>query len=488
MEETILNNLKHLRLTKEEGEEIHITHINPVTNFEECSLSLFGKLLSDRQQNTRALKNTLRTAWKLGPDLRIVEVGNDILQFKFSSRYQMEWVEKSGPWNFENNLLLLCRWKKGLSSSNIGFTHAPFWVQIWGLPFEFMCEEAGKDIGNKIGNFMEVDKRSWQSDQAKYMRIRVEVQLNKPLRRGGYVTDSVGSKHWVTYKYERLPTFCFFCGKLGHDIKHCKETTDWQGAEKQYGDWMRAGWPSKGGKSTSQPNRGDGQTKADGGDDGVGNRVPSDTPSVPGSDCVGGNTFSEANHSLGFVPEASVATSQTTLLLQAAENPVGWDKAENSNQNQQKTDNSRAPQRKINFGGSQTLRSEERASAPKVGLLESLSPRTQEATSPLRAKLERKCKPETHPTVLGPSNCSQTRKKVNLKKVARKKAQDDGQAHDAEMFTPVVEVGSKRPGNSETLEIEENRVQKRTLHAHPLPSSSSDGISAVAAMQHRREQ
>nr|POE79040.1 hypothetical protein CFP56_43050 [Quercus suber] len=119
MEEKILNDLKHLKLTKEEGEEIRITHINPVTNFEECSLSLFGKLLLDRQQNIRALQNTLRTAWKLGSDLQIVEVGNDILQFNFSSRYQMEWVEKSGPWNFENNLLLLCRWKKGLSSSDI---------------------------------------------------------------------------------------------------------------------------------------------------------------------------------------------------------------------------------------------------------------------------------------------------------------------------------------------------------------------------------
>nr|POF00084.1 uncharacterized protein CFP56_15941 [Quercus suber] len=309
----------------------------------------------------------------------------------------MEWVEKSGPWNFENNLLLLCRWKKGLSSSNIGFTHAPFWVQIWGLPFEFMCEEVGKDIDGTIGNFLEVDKRSWQSDQAKYMRIRVEVQLNKPLRRGGYVTDAEGGKHWVTYKYERLPTLCFFCGKLGHDIKHY------------------------------------------GGSDGVGNRAPSDTPNVPGSDFLGGNTFSEANHSLGSVPEASVATSQTTLLLQAAENPVGWDKAENSNQNQQKIANSRAPQRKVNFGGSQSQRSEERASASKVGHLESLSPKTQEATSPLRPKLERKCKPEVHPMALDPSNCSQTRKKVNLKKVARKKAQDDGQAHDAEMFTSVVE-------------------------------------------------
>ena len=100
MEEMVLNDLKHLKLTKERGEEIHITHIDPVANFEECSLSLFEKLLSDHQQNVHALKNTLRTAWKLGSDLRIVEVENDILQFKFSSRYQMEWVKKSDPWNF----------------------------------------------------------------------------------------------------------------------------------------------------------------------------------------------------------------------------------------------------------------------------------------------------------------------------------------------------------------------------------------------------
>ena len=42
----------------------------------------------------------------MGSDLRIVEVDNGILQFKFSSQYQMEWVEKNGPWNFDNNLLL----------------------------------------------------------------------------------------------------------------------------------------------------------------------------------------------------------------------------------------------------------------------------------------------------------------------------------------------------------------------------------------------
>ena len=83
--------------------------------------------------------------------------------------YQLEWVERSEPWNFENNLLLLSRWRRGLSSANLVFTHAPFWVQVWGLPFEYMIEEAGCDIGGKIGRVIEVDKWSWQADKAKFM-------------------------------------------------------------------------------------------------------------------------------------------------------------------------------------------------------------------------------------------------------------------------------------------------------------------------------
>ena len=149
--------------------------------------------------------------------MRIVEAGNNILQFKFSSKYQLEWVEKCGPWSFDNNLILLCRWKKGLTSTNISFTYSPFWVQIWGLPFKHMSQEVGKDIGSKIGRFIEVHKRSWQSDQAKFMRVRVDLEIDKPLRRGAYITSSDGEHLWLSFKYERLPIVCFICGKLGHD-------------------------------------------------------------------------------------------------------------------------------------------------------------------------------------------------------------------------------------------------------------------------------
>ena len=78
------------------------------------------------------------------------------------------------------------------------------------------------------------------------MHVRIELPIEKPLRRGGYISNMDGDRCWVSFKYERLPTFCFSCGKLGHDEKHCGVVTEKQSMEKKYGDWLRVGSMSKG--------------------------------------------------------------------------------------------------------------------------------------------------------------------------------------------------------------------------------------------------
>ena len=248
MKQEVVNSLQNLYLTKEEEAKISILAHSIVDLLEECSLSLFGKLLSNRQQNHRTLKSTLRAAWKVGSELRIIEVGNNTFQFKFVSRYQLEWVENSGSWNFEKNPLLLNKWKKGITSENIVFTHSPFWVQLWGLPFEVMFEVVRRDIGNSMGHFLETDKRAHLSEQTKYLRIRVYLLIDKPLR-GVNVVGIEGDKYWVHYKYERLPTFCYICDLMGHDAKHCHVCSDRPNAPHQYGEWLRAFGTYKGGSN-----------------------------------------------------------------------------------------------------------------------------------------------------------------------------------------------------------------------------------------------
>lgn len=57
---TVVEGLPKLRLTKDKEEEISIESRCKLDLLEECSLSLFGRLLMDRNQNQRALKNTMR--------------------------------------------------------------------------------------------------------------------------------------------------------------------------------------------------------------------------------------------------------------------------------------------------------------------------------------------------------------------------------------------------------------------------------------------
>ena len=109
-----------------------------------------------------------------------------------------------------------------------------------GFPFDCMSEEVGRELGSKLGRYIESDKRSWLPEQAKFIRIRVDLPIDKPLQKGGNIVNIEGEKIWVSFKYERLPNFCFFCGLLGHDEKHCQEPPSDLGNTKQYGDWLRA--------------------------------------------------------------------------------------------------------------------------------------------------------------------------------------------------------------------------------------------------------
>ena len=60
------------------------------------------------------------------------------------------------------------------------------------MPFDIFSEEVGYDIGMSIGRVVEVEDKGFTSDQARFIRIRVEIPLNKLLRRGSQFKNPEG--------------------------------------------------------------------------------------------------------------------------------------------------------------------------------------------------------------------------------------------------------------------------------------------------------
>jgi 14-3-3 protein epsilon len=101
-------------------------------------------------------------------------------------------VLNGGPWTFDNNMLLLEQVQVGMQIDNIPLVHTNIWVQIHNLPMGLMKENVGVRLANYIGSFVEYDKNNGSSFWRQYMRIRVKLDVRKPLKKDTKVMNKKG--------------------------------------------------------------------------------------------------------------------------------------------------------------------------------------------------------------------------------------------------------------------------------------------------------
>ena len=104
MDSNFLEKVQNITLTEEEGKVIKVRSTQRDKILEACSLSLLGRFLTTRPYNQSAAKSLLCLVWKMGVDLKIMDVGDGLFQFKFALESQLKWVIQNGPWSFENIL------------------------------------------------------------------------------------------------------------------------------------------------------------------------------------------------------------------------------------------------------------------------------------------------------------------------------------------------------------------------------------------------
>lgn len=141
-----------------------------------------GKFLKDRPINVGAMKSTLASLWRPVKGVSIQEIHPNLFLFQFLHELDMNKVIKGGPWTFDSNQLLTKVLGEDDNPSSVFLDTADIWVQVYDLPTGLRSERVIQNIGNFVGVFVESDQKNLDGNWRQFMRIRVSMDVRKPLR------------------------------------------------------------------------------------------------------------------------------------------------------------------------------------------------------------------------------------------------------------------------------------------------------------------
>ncbi|KAL8511264.1 hypothetical protein ACS0TY_017900 [Phlomoides rotata] len=142
-------------------------------------------------------------------------------------------------------MLMLKELDPGEQPSQVRFKMTNYWMGLYDLPPATRSINNVRTIAGRCGTFKEVDSTTLDGFP-RSIRLKVEIEITKPLKKGLRIVIPGHEHVWTPIKYERLPSFCYIYGLLGHLRRECDILS---GDEKEltlsddtlpYGDWMKA--------------------------------------------------------------------------------------------------------------------------------------------------------------------------------------------------------------------------------------------------------
>ncbi|XP_039118817.1 uncharacterized protein LOC120254910 [Dioscorea cayenensis subsp. rotundata] len=184
--------------------------------------ALYGKLFG-KSPPFEQVKADLLAKWGMFGTILISDLPNGFLLIRCPSQQIMKKLLLDGPWAVNGIILQISPWKPFFEPSFAKLSTATIWLQFHNLPMELWDGETLETIVSQFGTLLKVDDFTVSLSRSKYARVCVEIDLSKPLCRGFWVGDDM-NKVFVVVMYERLPTFCYTCGLIGHGSNSCSRS------------------------------------------------------------------------------------------------------------------------------------------------------------------------------------------------------------------------------------------------------------------------
>ncbi|XP_030941555.1 uncharacterized protein LOC115966462 [Quercus lobata] len=227
-----------LTLSECEGSNLRISEEQAATEY-----TLAAKFLTKRALNIDAIAKTFTPLWRSVNGFKIKKEGDHVVLFTFDNKEEMEKVIGAEPWSFDKHLMVLQCYDRDIDVKDMEFNRASFWVQVHDLPVRFRRRKVAEQICEAAGRInTSTDDSDLEGEN--FMRVRVSVDITQPLCRGRVISLDNGKELWVSFKYERFPNLCYWCGCLTHNDRDCPLWIESGGSLKtesqQFGSWIKA--------------------------------------------------------------------------------------------------------------------------------------------------------------------------------------------------------------------------------------------------------
>lgn len=184
-----------------------------------------------------ALFSAMRNAWSAAKEVTFKTLGPNLFLVQLNCLGDWTRVMEGSPWLFRGAAIVLEEYDGFSNVFEYSLNRIPVWTRIQGVPEVLMKRrELAEKVAKKVGEIITVVVNEGQINPTPYLRARVWLDLNKPLVRVVPITLKERKQYLV--QYEKLPSFCFFCGRLGHEVTECGDGVH-NKATCQWGDWLR---------------------------------------------------------------------------------------------------------------------------------------------------------------------------------------------------------------------------------------------------------
>ena len=173
-------------LSLNEREDVNL-EISEDKSSNECIMA--AKFLIKRALSVEAVIKTFNPLWRSKKGSEVRRAGDHILLFVFDNRKEVDKILSSAPWRFDKHLVVLQWYDREVSIRALKFNTIPVRIQVHDILMRFLNHKVAEELCEVAGSVCREEDIN-EMDGGSFMRVRVIIDINKPLYRGRRFSSS----------------------------------------------------------------------------------------------------------------------------------------------------------------------------------------------------------------------------------------------------------------------------------------------------------